>query len=187
MEPITLRRIARASSTIATPYSTTMVRSTAALRSPTSTPSPWLLLARAPGMRSRIAPIARCAATEAGDPVHLPCGHTGDLRHHGLGDCGLTLAGFQIAAATLSRDRRAGRRSCLVAHGLRLVRVGGAARGRDSTWDSHHQPSISLSFREVVPGGIGDFPERRPRRSAPLPAKYPARTAPHMIESNLSL
>ena len=61
MEPITLRRIARASSTIATPYSTTMVRSTAAWRSPTSTATPWLLLARAPGMRSRTAPIARAA------------------------------------------------------------------------------------------------------------------------------
>ncbi len=153
MEPITLRRIARASSTIATPvfHDDGQVDRGLAFADLDRQP----LAAAGPRARDALADSAhraRCAATEAGDPVHLPCGHPGDLRHHGLGDCGLTLAGFQIAAATLSRNRRAGRRSCLVAHGLRLVRVGGAARGRDSTWDSHHQPSISLSFREVVPG-----------------------------------
>src|SRR5690606_27045816 len=58
---ITLRRTARASSTIDAPYSTTMSRSIAACFSPTSTCTPAMLAAPVPppGIRSRIAPNAR--------------------------------------------------------------------------------------------------------------------------------
>ncbi|VXC02391.1 hypothetical protein NOCARDAX2BIS_400080 [Nocardioides sp. AX2bis] len=60
-EPTTLRRMAVARSVIATPYSATMSRSTAAWRSPTSTATPCVRLVRDPGIRSRIAPTARAA------------------------------------------------------------------------------------------------------------------------------
>ena len=91
-----LRRIASASSWIATPYSATMEMSTAACRSPTSTEMPcWTLERGRRGCVHAVHDGAGGVATEAVDPGDLTGGDAGDLGDDDVGDGGLPVFGHQ--------------------------------------------------------------------------------------------